>query len=218
MSMFFFPFWFLLLLLAPLWLMLIYFNLIATSFAALGLSPEAAFWLLVAVVLGSAVNIPIWRERVVQPGRARRLGFLLFYSEPPVVSERVLAVNLGGAVIPVLLALYLLQRAPLGPSLAGAAVMTVLAKALARPIYGRGIAMPLLLPPLAAAVLGIMLGGQNAAPVAYVSGVLGTLVGADLLNLGRIRTLGAQVVSIGGAGVRDGIFLVGMVAALIPAL
>lgn len=218
MAMFFFPFWFLLLLLAPLWIALIYFNLIATSFAVLGLSPEAAFWLVVAVVIGSLINIPVWRERVVQPGRVFSVGLFFYYSTPPVVHERVLAVNVGGAVIPVLLALYLLQRAPLGAAAVATLVMTLLVHKVARLVPGRGIAVPILIPPLAAAVLGILFGGQNAAPVAYIAGVLGTLIGADLLNLRRLGTLGAQVVSIGGAGVRDGILLVGVVAALIPAL
>lgn len=216
--MFFFPVWLLLLVVAPLGAMVIYLGLITRSFEVLGLSQDAAFWLLIAALIGSFINIPIWREREVQPGRVRALGLFLYYSTPPVVRERVVAVNVGGAVIPVLLALYLLQRAPLGPVLMATALMTLLGKALARPVYGRGIAIPIVVPPLAAAALGILFGGENAAPVAYIAGVLGTLIGADLLNLGRLRYLGAQVVSIGGAGVRDGIFLVGMVAALIPVL
>jgi len=40
--------------------------------------------------------------------------------------------------------------------------------------------------------------------VAFISGVLGTLIGADLLNLGKLRELGAPVASIGGAGTFDG--------------
>lgn len=218
MAMFFFPFWFLLLLFLPLWLALIYFNLIATSFSVLGLSPEAAFWLVVAVVLGSLINIPVWRERVIHPGRVFPVGLFFYYSTPPVVQERVLAVNVGGAVIPVLLALYLLQRAPLGPTLVATLLMTLLVHKVSRIIPGRGIGVPVVIPPLAAAVLGILFGGENAAPVAYIAGVLGTLFGADLLNLRRLDALGANVVSIGGAGVRDGILLVGVVAALIPAL
>ena len=55
----------------------------------------------------------------------------------------------------------------------------------------------------------------NVAAVAYVSGTLGTLIGADLLNLSRIQGLGAPVVSIGGAGTFDGIFLTGIVAVLL---
>jgi uncharacterized membrane protein len=40
-------------------------------------------------------------------------------------------------------------------------------------------------------------------------------VGADLMNWRVMQSLGAQVVSIGGAGVFDGIFLVGIIAAFL---
>jgi uncharacterized membrane protein len=67
-------------------------------------------------------------------------------------------------------------------------------------------------------VVAIVLSRENAAPLAYISGSLGTLIGADLLNLGNIRGLGAPVASIGVAGTFDGIFLIGIVAVLIASL
>jgi uncharacterized membrane protein len=51
--------------------------------------------------------------------------------------------------------------------------------------------------------------------IAYVSGVLGTLIGADLMNLNRVADLGAPVTSIGGAGTFDGVFLTGILAVLV---
>lgn len=65
------------------------------------------------------------------------------------------------------------------------------------------------------ALVALLLGGGNAAPLAYLSGTLGTLIGADLLNLGRVEGLGAPVVSIGGAGTFDGIFLTGVFSVLL---
>ena len=44
------------------------------------------------------------------------------------------------------------------------------------------------------------------------------LLGADLLNMDKIRALGAPIASIGGAGTFDGIFLTGVLAVLIAAL
>jgi uncharacterized membrane protein len=44
------------------------------------------------------------------------------------------------------------------------------------------------------------------------------LIGADLLNLGKVQGLGAPVASIGGAGTFDGIFLIGILAVLIASL
>jgi uncharacterized membrane protein len=54
--------------------------------------------------------------------------------------------------------------------------------------------------------------------IAYMGGVLGTLIGADLNNLGRVADLGAPVVSIGGAGTFDGVFLTGILAVLLAGL
>ena len=52
----------------------------------------------------------------------------------------------------------------------------------------------------------------NVAAVAYI---LGTLIGADLLNLGKVQGLGAPLASIGGAGTFDGVFLTGIIAVLL---
>jgi uncharacterized membrane protein len=72
------------------------------------------------------------------------------------------------------------------------------------------------IPPIVAALGSYFLAPHELRPlVAYVSGVIGTLIGADLANLGRIKGLGAPVASIGGAGTFDGIFLTGIVAVLL---
>lgn len=52
------------------------------------------------------------------------------------------------------------------------------------------------------------------AGLAYVGGTLGSLVGADLANLGKVRRLGAPVAFIGGAGTFAGVFLAGIIAVL----
>jgi uncharacterized membrane protein len=67
-------------------------------------------------------------------------------------------------------------------------------------------------------VVAIILVSSSPLVVAYVSGVLGTLIGADLLNLNRISKLGAPVASIGGAGTFDGVFLSGIIAVILAAL
>jgi uncharacterized membrane protein len=76
------------------------------------------------------------------------------------------------------------------------------------------------IPPVVAAVaawvLAALFGGYgHVDAIAYVGGVLGTLVGADIANLGKLRDLGAPVASIGGAGTFDGVFLTGIVAVLL---
>jgi len=101
------------------------------------------------------------------------------------------------------------------PTLIVTAVVIIATRLLARPVAGVGIVMPAWIPPLISAGLAFLLARDNPAPVAYISGVLGTLIGADLLNWPRFKKLGAQLISIGGAGVFDGIFLSGILAALI---
>ena len=74
------------------------------------------------------------------------------------------------------------------------------------------------LPALITAIVAWILSRENAAPLAYVAGSLGTLIGADLTNLDKVRGLGAPVASIGGAGTFDGIFLTGILAVLLAGL
>ncbi len=102
------------------------------------------------------------------------------------------------------------------PALLALLIVAVVAKLMARPQPGVGIVMPAFIPPLVAAAAALVLAPQGqTAPVAYVAGSMGTLIGADLLNWGKIRDLQAQMVSIGGAGIFDGIFLVGVIAAFL---
>jgi uncharacterized membrane protein len=72
-----------------------------------------------------------------------------------------------------------------------------------------------LLPLLFGEVFGtaLVLAGELATPVAFVAGVLGPLVGADLLHLREIPRVATGMASIGGAGTFDGIVLSGILAA-----
>jgi len=92
-------------------------------------------------------------------------------------------------------------------------VNTVVCYRLARPIPQVGIAMPGLVPAIVAALCALVLAPEWAAPVAFVAGVAGPLVGADLLHLEDIARIATGVASIGGAGTFDGIVLSGIVAA-----
>ncbi|RKQ88405.1 DUF1614 domain-containing protein [Brockia lithotrophica] len=207
----------LLILLLPLLLLNLFFQLVTFSFAKLGLTPTGATFLLLFSLFGSLINIPISETRTYVPpepvGYFR--GPVWVYYRPPRVQETILAVNVGGAIVPTVFGFYLLTRTPLVPALLATAIVTVFVHLLARPVPGVGIQVPALLPPLVSALVAILLGGEHAPAIAYISGAFGTLIGADLLNLPKIRSLGAQVVSIGGAGVFDGIFLVSVFAALL---
>lgn len=189
------------------------------AYERIGIAPEHVFALLLLTLLGSYVNIPIFEvpsERVVSDQIVTYFGMRYVV---PVVEARprtIVAVNLGGAVIPSLLSLYLVvKNGAYIPAAAGIAIVTVIVHRLAHPVPGLGIAVPTLVPPLIAAAAGSLLSGSCAPCVAYAAGSLGTLIGADLLNLGKIQGLGAPIASIGGAGTFDGIFLTGIIAALL---
>jgi uncharacterized membrane protein len=140
----------------------------------------------------------------------------------PVVSHwagTVIAVNIGGAVIPTVMSLYLLTTHHLWTKgLLATAIVAFVIHWLADPVPGLGIAVPVFVPVLVTAVVAILLSRREAAPLAYIAGGLGTLIGADLTNLDKVRGLGAPVASIGGAGTFDGIFLTGILAVLLASL
>jgi uncharacterized membrane protein len=197
-------------------------NVIALAFVEMGIPGEYVFTALLAILLGSFVNIPITqlRQQQLEPnGRTRCFGmtYIIPVWRRPQVT--LVAVNLGGAVIPALLCIYLLASTGLWlPALLATLLMAVVAYSLARPVRGIGIALPAFIPPVAAALIALILAYDQAPTVAYVGGTLGTLIGADLLNLRKIPQLGAPVASIGGAGTFDGIFLNGILAVLLSSI
>ena len=199
---------------------LIQINVLRYVYARLGISSSTALLLLLGSLIGSYINIPVWEfpERAVQSGRDVILLGMRYYVVPRVVEwpGTVVAVNVGGAVIPTLLSLYLLAKNDLWiRGIVTIAIVTVIVHMLAYPVPRVGIAVPIFVPPVATAIVAVLIARQHAAALAYVGGSLGTLVGADLLNLDVVRGLGAPVASIGGAGTFDGIFLTGIMAVLL---
>ncbi len=192
------------------------------AYLSLGVSPTTAMLLLLASLIGSYFNIPIVNlpgERVVSD---QVIDFFGIQYTVPVVRHwpgTIIAVNVGGAVIPTLMSLYLLFTRDLW--LKGAiaiAAVALMLHWLADPVPGLGIAVPVFIPALTTAVVALILSRTEAAPLAYIAGSLGTLIGADLTNLDKVRGLCAPVASIGGAGTFDGIFLTGILAVLLASL
>jgi uncharacterized membrane protein len=188
----------------------------------IGIGHEWLLALLGLSIVTSTVNLPVARMRssvLLAPQVVRVYG--IPYMVPATRERRVtvVAVNVGGALLPAGLAALLIAREHLGVrAVLAVAVVALVCLVLARPVAGVGIVLPGLVPPVVAALTALAISEQLAPALAYVGGVLGTLIGADLLNLPRIRRLGAPVASIGGAGTFDGIFLSGLLAVLIAAL
>lgn len=191
---------------------------VSVAFDKIGLDPIVVFALFLACLIGSYINIPVHRlrnEAVMMDQVVSVFGFR-FRIPTRARRETVIAVNVGGAIIPCLIAFYLLATTSYPfQALIGSAIMTGLSKWLARPVPGLGIAMPALIPPIIAALIGLLLAPAQAPMVAYIAGTFGVLIGADLLNLKNLTALRAPVVSIGGAGTFDGIFLTGIIAVLL---
>lgn len=195
------------------------FGLMTLSFERLGLSADSATLLLFASLLGSLINLPLTSIECLPP-EAAILPFhsgLLRVTPQPFSGYTLIAVNVGGCLVPLFFCFYLLRHYELtavSVALGIAAVGTV-SYLFSRPIAGIGIGMPILVAPLTAALVSLLLDGELRAPLAYISGSMGVLFGADLLRLRDIRSMGVPVAAIGGAGTFDGIFLTGIVAVLL---
>ncbi|HYY16762.1 MAG TPA: DUF1614 domain-containing protein [Gammaproteobacteria bacterium] len=195
------------------------FGLMTLTFHKLGLSTESGFLLLFSSLVGSVINLPLFTVRTetaaypippIFPGLGSRMKL-------PFTGKTLIAVNVGGGLIPIGFSLYLFKQSALGiaqvvPAIAWVAALSYL---LSRPIPGVGVAMPIFVAPVAAALAAILLGGEESPALAYISGSLGVLIGADLLRLRDIPRLGAPIASIGGAGTFDGIFITGLLAVLL---
>ena len=185
----------------------------------LGLSPEGAATLLFATLIGSLINLPLFRihGEPVEAEPPPELPPWILGRIRPYTGETLISINVGGALIPVAFSLYLLvrQQLPLLDVVIATAIVSAASYAFSQPIKGMGIGMPLLLAPLVTAFTALMLAPDDAAPLAYVSGTLGVLIGADLLHLKDIPRLATPMASIGGAGTFDGIFFTGILAVLL---
>ena len=203
-------------------LFFIQIRLLGHAYSALGLDPRVAMLVLFGSLLGSYINLPLARlpeQRVVSREVVEIFGVPFLAPVAVDWPGTILAINVGGAVIPIMLSFYLLVRCDLwGLAAVATAIVAFVVHRMATPIPGVGISVPTFAPPLLAAGVALVLSRRFAAPLAYIGGSLGVLIGADLLNLGRLRSLGAPVASIGGAGTFDGIFLTGVIAVLLASL
>jgi uncharacterized membrane protein len=204
----------------------IFVGVISVAFADVGFTPLAIILILIVTFLGSSINIPLFKLKTTIPIIKEEYAswFGVTYRIPKVEygqAVTLVAVNVGGALIPTAVSVYLLSRetsALIFFSLIGVAVVSLVTHVMAKPVQGVGVMAPAFVPPIVAAVIALIISPSHPIAIAYISGVLGTLIGADLSNLNLIKKLGAPVASIGGAGTFDGIFLSGIIAVLLAGL
>jgi len=196
---------------------LVQVGVITIAFEKLGLSAQAGLVLVLGSLFGSAINIPVYRF----PRTPRRLEFTELLDPrvwaPAPRAGTLIAVNLGGCLVPVAVSLFLFSQHALSATrtLLAIAIVAAASYRFSRLIPGIGIAMPVFLAPLVSALTALLLDPAHSAPLAYISGTLGVLIGADVLRLRELGTSRVGIASVGGAGTFDGIFITGIVAALL---
>jgi len=201
-------------------IVLIQVGIFSIALEKLGLSTFSTFLLLFSSLIGSTVNLPLFSIQStaqhmtgIQPIRQG-----LFPNRPiPFTGKTIIAINVGGALIPIIFSIYLMQmhELDLGHVLLALLIVSSMSYLFSRPIAGVGIGIPIFVAPFSAAIAALWIDPQHSAPLAYVCGTLGVLIGADVLRLNSVRALGTPVAAIGGAGTFDGIFITGIVAVLL---
>jgi len=195
-------------------------GILTVAFGKLGLSSHSAFVLLFASLFGSAVNLPLMKvdaERPPLESIPEQLRGMMEQVFRKFQGKTIIAVNAGGCLIPLLFSYYLVQYNQIDPIkvVMATLIVTIVSRLASRPVPGIGIGMPVFIAPITAAITAIGIDPDQSAPLAYICGTLGVLIGADLLRLKDIRKMGVPIASIGGAGTFDGIFITGIVAVLL---
>jgi len=185
----------------------------------LGLSPNSAALLLGSTLFGSMINLPLFKITSDENESINNLKGprLLFTSMQPFTGTTIIAINVGGALIPIFFSLYLIFFHQLNPLQFIPAIMVVsyISYIFSRPIQGLGVGIPVFIAPVTAALVALIIAPAQSPPIAYVCGTLGVLIGADLFRLKDIKQMAVPVAAIGGAGTFDGIFFTGIIAVLL---
>ncbi len=193
------------------------FSIVLTK---LGLSPDSAILLLASTLLGSLINLRLFTmDSSAEDELPENYSIprSLFHPIPVLKGKIIVALNVGGALIPICFSLYLMSLHSVTP-LQFIPAITIVASVsyfFSRPIKGLGIGIPVFIAPVTAAISALIISPEHSAPLAYICGTLGVLIGADLFRLKDIKYIGAPVAAIGGAGTFDGIFFTGIIAVLL---
>ncbi len=159
----------------------------------LGYDPLASLALAVAIGLGGGFDLPLGT-----------------WTSPSANAHKRLGVNLGGCLIPLGIALersWHWPRAALAPAAISVGLVALLSYFLARPVASRGVVLAWPLTGLLAAALGLLLAPSRVRPssLAFVSGLIGPLLGGELPYLPRLFRSPSIHAGVGGDGLFDGL-------------
>ncbi len=196
---------------------------------SIGVNPLLALTLTLGSLLTSYINVTIVEITYYTPFAP--FGDFMKLFPIPIVMQRVdklfIELNVGGAIIPVAVSIYLILTYLINNT----AVMALFIMSLiissfinwldSRVIPGIGVALPTALPVLLTltfTLIATILFRANPLGFSYSLGSLSTLIGADLLNIGRVVRSMRGYVAIGGAGVFDGIYITGLASLVLASL
>src|SRR2546428_12753384 len=169
-------------------------RLFAYAYRKIGVRPRYVFAVLVLSLVGSYINLPLYAVPVrglVTPETVTISGRTYLVPPPIEAGATVVAINVGGALLPILLSLYLFFRLRMYVRmLVGVAVVALIVYRLASIVPGVGIAVPMLGPPVAAAGVSVVLAFRRAPPLAPCSGLKGAPIGAHGPDLRPLAGLG----------------------------
>ncbi|MFX1483622.1 MAG: DUF1614 domain-containing protein [Promethearchaeota archaeon] len=203
---------------------LFFLQAIGIAFLELGIPLWIAILIIPGSLLGSLVNIPLYTIEsdpapCTEDTHVAYWGVSYQVHHPDCPGETQISINLGGAIIPVAVSSYLIiiNLTAAIQFLVSITIVALVVHRSAKLVPDVGILTPGLLPALVAvlvtmAMIAIAPGAYNGYAIAYVCGTLGTLIGADISNLGNLSSLRTGHASIGGAGTWDGVFLTGILA------
>jgi len=140
-----------------------------------------------------------------------------------------IGINMGGAIIPILLSIYLTikKQISLKKIAIGIIIVTIIAFFVTLPDPTKGIVSYFpywLLPAFFASITSTILLWKNfkkAAPLAYISGTIGVLIGADFLHIWELLNYDISKTTnavIGGADVFDMIYITGILAVILDGI
>ncbi|MEM1578604.1 MAG: DUF1614 domain-containing protein [Archaeoglobaceae archaeon] len=217
---------FLILIILPFFVLILVFAGSAVFRLVFGVDSEKALILLAMIVFGSLINIPLYERGGIELIQHYEIfGFIY-----TVRSKRklIVAINVGGCLLPVILATKLvsdvLDFIPVTIFLVALIFSSLIIYGFSKPVVGVGIVVPMFVPPTIAAIVSYIAIALCEGPImllpklSFCIGVLSALIGADIMHLRDLERIGYGVVSVGGAGTFDGIFLTGIFAVLFSVL
>ncbi len=210
----FYLFLFLFVVILPLSVAFVFLYFTGLGFSLLEFSPTTASFIIFLIIIGSFFNIPLKKQGMAEVTERKFFGLL----KKVVWRPQGISINVGGALIPLLITGYFLSQASLEAVFITTIVVAFFSFLGARFVKERGIFIPMLLPILFSSFFSILLAPEQAMQTAFSAGVLGVLIGADLFYLPWIVRKNSGVMVIGGAGIFDGIFVVGFLSAVLVSL